>query len=218
MWRIGAIAAAVLILGASGCFGSDHRAPSAAPTFGLVRPHDYNDFCGGGSCAPHGLVPEALRRALHIRRLAAGARCPVSPSKVVSSQLGPAMGRGPVFPVGLAGGDLGIAPPSPGTQFAGSGWGGNKVLWAIAPRYRGPVLIRGMRIDRPGGVGFDVGSSTNMRPYSELDLWPADPTEHGWRSFPSHTRLRAAGCYAYQIDGTNFSRVVVFRATPVRHG
>jgi hypothetical protein len=29
---------------------------------------------------------------------------------------------------------------------------------------------------------------------------------------PSYTRLRGPGCYAYQVDGTSFSRVVVFRA------
>jgi hypothetical protein len=35
-----------------------------------------------------------------------------------------------------------------------------------------------------------------------------------WRSAGTYTRVRAAGCYAYQIDGTTFSRVVVFRAVP----
>ena len=29
---------------------------------------------------------------------------------------------------------------------------------------------------------------------------------------PSFTRLLAPGCYAYQIDGTSFSRLVVFNA------
>jgi hypothetical protein len=67
-------------------------------------------------------------------------------------------------------------------------------------------------------MGFDVGASTNTRPFSELDLWPAEPGVHGWREFPSYTRVRAPGCYAYQIGGTNFSRVVVFRATPPIHG
>jgi hypothetical protein len=67
-------------------------------------------------------------------------------------------------------------------------------------------------------MGFDIGDSTNTRPYFELDLWPMDATLDGWRTFPSHTRVRATGCYAYQIDGTNFSRVVVFRATLPPHG
>jgi len=32
------------------------------------------------------------------------------------------------------------------------------------------------------------------------------------RGNPSFTRLRAAGCYGYQVDGQAFSYVVVFRA------
>ena len=34
----------------------------------------------------------------------------------------------------------------------------------------------------------------------------------GTRYVPSYTRVRGPGCYAYQIDGTTFSRVIVFRA------
>jgi hypothetical protein len=35
-----------------------------------------------------------------------------------------------------------------------------------------------------------------------------------WLGYASYTRMREAGCYAYQVDGTTFSRVVVFRAAP----
>lgn len=34
----------------------------------------------------------------------------------------------------------------------------------------------------------------------------------GLRPFPSHTRLRAGGCYGFQIDGESFGRVIVFKA------
>ncbi len=44
-------------------------------------------------------------------------------------------------------------------------------------------------------------------PATEL-LIPAGTMER-----PSFTRLRANGWYAYQIDGTSFSRAIVFRAT-----
>jgi len=40
----------------------------------------------------------------------------------------------------------------------------------------------------------------------------------GWANYPSYTRLRAAGCYGYQIDGTAFSRVIVFRAVVEHSG
>ena len=33
-----------------------------------------------------------------------------------------------------------------------------------------------------------------------------------WLGYPSYTRLRGGGCYAYEVDGTSFSRVIVFRA------
>ena len=33
-----------------------------------------------------------------------------------------------------------------------------------------------------------------------------------WRSFPSYTRLKAPGCYAYQVDGDGFRTIIVFRA------
>ena len=45
--------------------------------------------------------------------------------------------------------------------------------------------------------------------------WWADRAEGGWYywlNWPSYTRLRAGGCYAYQVDGATSSRVIVFRA------
>jgi hypothetical protein len=32
------------------------------------------------------------------------------------------------------------------------------------------------------------------------------------RAWVTYTRIRSAGCYAYQVDGTGFSEIVVFRA------
>jgi hypothetical protein len=31
-------------------------------------------------------------------------------------------------------------------------------------------------------------------------------------NFPSYTRLKVNGCYAYQVDGRDFSYSIVFRA------
>jgi hypothetical protein len=36
----------------------------------------------------------------------------------------------------------------------------------------------------------------------------------GWRHQPSWLGFRAPGCYAVQVDGISFSRVVVLRAEP----
>ena len=71
--------------------------------------------------------------------------------------------------------------------------------------YHGPVLIRGAQLDGSKVVRFDRGSPL---PAGELRIKPGK----GTRDRASFTRLRAAGCYAYQIDGTTFSRLIVFQA------
>jgi len=77
-----------------------------------------------------------------------------------------------------------------------------------AAGYQGPVLIRGRQVGGPAAVGFGEGHT----PYDELQLlgkaMGAPPGE-----WPSFTRVQAPGCYAYQVDGTSFSKVIVFRAT-----
>ena len=115
-----------------------------------------------------------------------------------------ASGRGPAWPIGLAqpGSVLRFTyPPPPGSLMYGSEWSGNKVLWFVSPAVVGPVLVRGRRIDGPGDVRFDL----DLNPSTELRL----PTTLG---HPSTTRVRAAGCYAYQVDGPSFSYPIVFRA------
>jgi hypothetical protein len=106
-------------------------------------------------------------------------------------------------------------PPRTGeSNFAGSQWGGQKVLWAASPRYRGPVLIRGRQLDgsHAAGFGADRVPVAEMQVLSAGAFSPGEPP--GWREWPSFVRLRAGGCYAFQIDGTTFSTVIVLRATP----
>jgi hypothetical protein len=122
--------------------------------------------------------------------------------------VGKGIGPGPAYPIGFEqpGSTLRFAyPPQPASEFAGSAWSGQKVLWFVAPGYRGPVLIRGRRLDEPGVLRFERGRV----PPTELRI-PA--VVRGERNRASYTRLRAPGCYAYQIDGTTFSRVIVFAA------
>jgi hypothetical protein len=143
-----------------------------------------------------------LQRPLHLPHITPGAACPVSHAdrSVHFDRFGIArgIGPGPAYPIGLAHGVLVVVPSSEGGV-----WAGQKVLWFVRPRYRGPVLVRGRRLDGPGLVRFGRG----VMPAAELRL-PAGTGEQ-----PSFTRLRSLGCYAYQIDGVGFSRVIVFRAT-----
>jgi hypothetical protein len=143
----------------------------------------------------------ALQRPLHLPHIAPGAACPVSHPDATTDfdQFGIArgLGPGPAYPI-LPGGVLSLVPAAHGGR-----WAAQKVLWFVHPRYRGRVLVRGRRLDGPGLVRFDRG----VVPVRELRLG-AGTTER-----PSFTRLRATGCYAYQIDGGGFSRIIVFRAT-----
>ncbi len=102
--------------------------------------------------------------------------------------------------------------PSEGNWYP-SDWGGEKLGWIVAPPYRGPVLIRGRQLDGPNLVRFDEGSL----PPAELRI-PAGGVKSsgGFREGGGSIRLRAPGCYAWQVDGTSFSRVIVFRAVVIR--
>jgi hypothetical protein len=162
----------------------------------------------------------SLRRPLHLPRLPAGAVCPVShvDPRVREGRSkdgsGIFIGRGPVYP-GL--GDNSGLLWATRYGFSGSPWFGEKVFWYVLPSYRGPVLIRGRRLDGPEWVRFNGG----RLPAPELRIEPGrtvtwEGQSPGSRGVPSTVRVREAGCYAFQIDGTNFSRVVVFVADIAR--
>ncbi|HST13858.1 MAG TPA: hypothetical protein VLJ44_03270 [Gaiellaceae bacterium] len=156
----------------------------------------------------------SLRRPLHLPVVAPGAACPVSKidRRINWSRMhifgGFGIGRGPVYP-GLPDGFL---MASRDEQY-GSTWYGEKVFWFVVPSYRGRVLIRGRRIDAPGRVGFN-GTKTpdpelRIEPYDTVS-WTGQPKNS--RGIPSGVRILTKGCYAFQIDGTTFSRTVVVSA------
>jgi hypothetical protein len=143
-----------------------------------------------GTCT--GSVPAALRRAL---KLPAddGGPCPIT----LNSQ-------GPVSPHELPAG-VGFHSVS------GSQWMEAQVTWTAVGGYTGPLLIRGAMLGG-GAVGFGAGAV----PYDELQLLDAGQgaprVTGGGRAWITDTRIRSGGCYAYQVDGSSFSEVVVFRA------
>src|ERR1041385_2680531 len=104
-----------------------------------------------------------LRRPLHLPAVAPGARCPVSHFGRVNFakySVAKGIGPGPAYPIGFTqpGSILQfVYPPAPQSEFAGRKWGGQKVLWFVAPGYRGPVLIRGRRLDGPEILRFERG-------------------------------------------------------------
>jgi hypothetical protein len=133
-----------------------------------------------------GEVPGSLRRPLHLPSVSTGGRCPIS--SVAGAQVAPS-GAGSTLAASL---------------YIRSAWAGASVTWSAVPGYSGPVLIRGRQLDGAHAVGFGEGHV----PYDELQLPAGGPRQ--WASF---TRVRASGCYAYQVDGASFSSVIVFKAT-----
>jgi hypothetical protein len=174
-----------------------------ATVLGFVAGCNSSEPAGMGSGGDH------LARPLHLPNAGAGNRCPIEPGRTVDPAYGPAVGKGPVYAAALGtDSTLLFSPPE---RFESKRWGGNKVLWLIAPDYRGPVLIRGRRLDRSGRVRFDEGDvpPARIRLGGDSISQGSDPR---WRERPSYTRIEGLGCYAYQVDGRDFSYPIVFRA------
>lgn len=189
------------------------------PSPNLPAAESYADSCrlvaSWCSPGPHpGAIPATLRRPLAIPGLRLDGSCPVTAGQPFSNGQfgGVALGTGPVQP---------LIPPTGGNRRAAAGiltfgadplrrgWYRAKTLWFAPPTYDGAVYIRGRQIDGPHVTIF--GES----PVLADPQLPPGPTLNGmdgWREWPGATWLRTPGCYAWQIDGTDFSEVIVFEA------
>ena len=168
-------------------------------------------------------LPASLYRPLHLPVVAAGAACPVSPSKTYPSGGGffgafKAMSTGPVALADASPIPVNFSPQSD-NSYAGTGWPGTKAIWRISPSYMGPVLFRGARLDGTGQLRFDhyldaVGTTFTGSPdtnaYPDLGYAAEDGIKYV-RTPPSGIRMQSPGCYGIQIDGTNFSEVITFK-------
>jgi hypothetical protein len=171
------------------------------------------------------------QRTLHLPALALGAACPTTHGHLVQADLGIGLGSGPAYPIlgegtsdveqaqqAQTNGILQIVDAASAGAGA-NGWGGMKVLWVIAPSYHGFILIRGHQLDGPREVHFNGGvdqptggdMSEPARPALRL-VAPVPGSTEPWVNWPSLTRVQAPGCYAYQVDGTTWSLVIVFLA------
>ena len=158
------------------------------------------------------LVGEGLRRPLHLPKLKRGARCPLSPSRIWAPGTQQRLnGRGPSFLVGVGHAD----PATINMIFSypdEKGWYGQKTPWAISRDYEGPVFVRGARIDRRGKVRFAYGYGQHLSElYWEAGVDQGLPPDPSYRFLASETLVRSRGCYAFQVDGTSFSTVIVMR-------
>jgi hypothetical protein len=149
-----------------------------------------------------------LHRPLHLPTVAPGAACPQTPGARPNPDVAIALGSGPAYPVlGFEGNPI---PPKPPVPLHAEDRKGNvywhKTLWAVDPAYDGPVLIRGAGIDTPRAIWF----AYHKRRLRELEF--RRQKSDSWRYGPSFTLLPGPGCYAFQVDGTSFSDVIVFEA------
>ena len=161
-----------------------------------------------------------LRRPLHLPHLAAGSKCPVSKVdariawKGIDIFGGSGIGQRPVYP-GL-GAHSGLLFATRDEQY-GSKWFGEKVFWYVQPSYRGPVLIRGRRLDGPQVMRFNGKRRTPAELHiasGQTVSWKGQPP--GSRGVPTNVRIIAPGCYGIQIDGTTFSRIIIVTADLAR--
>ncbi len=152
---------------------------------------------------------ELRQRPLRLPLLGSDGECPSTTSQhQPDPDLGHVQGSGPPGPVGLSpSGVLHYNAPAD-FRWAGQAWGGQKVLWAVDGSVRGPVLVRGHQLDGPHEVRFNDPAQPELL----IEKWASDATPIGWRDYPSHTRLQAPGCYAYQVDTRAGTTVIVFLA------
>jgi hypothetical protein len=153
-----------------------------------------------------------LHRPLRIPAKLAG-RCPATPGVPVAPGLAfIGQGAGPLYPLDAYPALKVIPGGRKGQPWFPSAWGGREMRWAARPSFSGPVLIRGRRLGGGARVAFGPGQA----PAIELRVDVPRRGAHSWWTATTYTRVKAPGCYAWQIDGRRFSRVVVFRAVPSR--
>jgi hypothetical protein len=143
-------------------------------------------------------------RPLTELRIAPGERCPVTTE---TGRVGQheGLGPGPAHPIGISAVVTMRMPPPEGW---GSEWSGTKRVWLLDSRYAGRALIRGRQLDGPNEVRFVLG----VPGFTPEKLLNPVREQRIVGTSPSLTRVRAPGCYAYQVDTRTRSYLVVFEA------
>src|SRR5712692_2120845 len=144
-----------------------------------------------------------LARPVKLPNLQPGSPCPVTPVSNVRAQIGDPRGSGPFY--------LGGRLPRGGYPW-------NKMVYELMGGASGRILFRGGRIDGPGRLEFsgspagpsDKGETLTgvsvTRTFYERIYGPG-PTS-GFYVYPS-----TPGCYALQVDGTEFEDMIIVIAS-----
>jgi hypothetical protein len=137
-------------------------------------------------------------KPLQLDQLPAGATCPVSPSKDI-----PVKGQSGKWPNY----GFGNGPAYLSGQFTWYSDGGQGFVILVDPKYTGPLLVRSKRLDGAGSLTISGEGLTTLSDGAVGLPQTGSPPYWGtwWGSLTTNT----PGCYGIQLDGTNFSSVVV---------
>jgi hypothetical protein len=163
------------------------------------------------------------QRPIQVPRLAAGATCPITPYQAVPPppNAGPdsldltGRGDGPVYlEVEGVSGVLIYDRPS---VWRRQEWGGGNAQFAEHAPNNNFVLVRGHPLDGSNKLRIGEGYLPPLEYRMDPTPWA---TQTGWTGACVYPRVRVPGCYAFQVhgvnqtDGTSFSYLIVFQATP----
>src|SRR3984893_14699275 len=166
--------------------------------------------CGQSSALLPSLSPQAratattlLARPLKLPAVQSGSACPVTPVSSRNVNVTDPRGHGPFY----------LGGPMPQGHFP---W--NKTVWVLVDGARGPVLLRGGRVDGTGSLTFsgnpadhaDTGVTLSSAGGVSATFYERVidlGTEDAFYVYPATT-----GCYALQVDGGSFEDVIVISA------
>ena len=165
--------------------------------------------CGGGAAAAPPLDAAAAAAAAE----AASGRRPLPRNAAAAARPRPprGYGTGPVYPTGFS-----LSPDS-----RHPGWLASKTIWTWPTRLRDRhvrVLVRGLRLDRPGHVRFQLGPNWGSTPLTrELHLDTSRTvgsfSNSDWGTTVTLLFAHQPGCYGLQLDTTAGTNTIVIRLT-----
>ena len=154
---------------------------------------------------------ELMNRPLRVPPVVAGDACPRSDTnRIADGRIDAALGSGPLY---LTLGQDGMIQVH--SFDLHNGLYAARVVLAVAPDIRSPILVRGQQINGPNSVRFAYDGTPTLdalRLGAALDLPVAD-AEDDWRFAASSLGVAGPGCYVLQADGPYFSETIVFEVS-----
>lgn len=148
------------------------------------------------------------QRPLRLPRMEPGEACRRTHARRVHPHWGIALDGGePPYPLPFPTGAI----DQTRSDGARNGWRFHKTIWLGPPGFFGPVLVRGRQLDGQDEVRFAY-ALTDPPPVRELRLEFVLENLDQWRQGVGmrYTLVRRSGCYAFQVDGVDFSRTLIF--------